>query len=147
LNQLVSHGNAPLSGPRPWDPLEFVAALRVRDPDARPVEIERLGRGIAAATGQLLALVPFASRMPTPSSFYDDHQDLLMRCQDLLVPIVYSEESEVIGVASINPVALDVAEHYIIEDVSKRTGTLPLVSKLLLHHEGWVAICQKQFGL
>nr|NIP94196.1 hypothetical protein [Akkermansiaceae bacterium] len=101
LKQLSSHGSAPLRGPRPWDPLEFLAALRVRDPDARPVEVERLGRALAQAMGQHLALIPFAGRMPTPSAFYDVNEELLEVCKDLMTPVLYAEESEVIGIGSI----------------------------------------------
>ena len=32
LHQLREHGLAPQQGPRPWDPLEFLAALRVSEP-------------------------------------------------------------------------------------------------------------------
>ncbi|NNC88140.1 MAG: hypothetical protein HKN82_06730 [Akkermansiaceae bacterium] len=147
VRQLYSHGSAALAGPRPWDPLEFVAALRVSEPDARPVEVERLGRGLAAAAGQALTLIPFAARIPTPSSFYDDHADLRLQCHQLLVPILYAEEMEVVGIASINPVALDLAEQFVVADIHSRTGNNPLISKLLLHHDSWMSLCQKQFAL
>ena len=147
LHQLLTHGSAPLSGPRPWDPFEFLAALRVRDPDARPGEIERMGREAAQAMGQPLALIPFASRLPTPSAFYDVNKGLLDECTRLLTPVLYAEEAEVIGLGSINPVALKLAGEQIVRALGERTGTRPVITKVILHHDGWLSLCQKQFGL
>lgn len=147
LNQLRTHGRAPLRGPRPWDPLEFLAALRVREPDQRPEEMERLGRALCQAMGQPLALIPFASRLPTPSAFYDVNKGLLDDCRRLMVPILYAEEAEVIGVGSINPVALRLSALHVTRTLGERTGTQPIVSRMLLHHDGWISLCQKQFGI
>jgi hypothetical protein len=147
LRQLRAHGLAPLQGPRPWDPLEFLAALRVRDPDARPVEVERLGRSLSQAIGQQLALVPFASRMPTPSGFYDVNKEILKECRRLMTPVLYAEEAEVIGIGSINPVALRLTSEHIMHILSERTGSRPIVSRMILHHDGWISLCQKQFGI
>ena len=147
LGQLRGHGAAPLRGPRPWDPLEFLAALRVRDPDARPVEVERLGRALAQSMGQQLALIPFANRMPTPSAFYDVNPGLMEHCQQMMTPVLYAEESEVIGIGSINPVALRLTAQHIGDVLGERTGSRPIISRLLLHHDGWISLCQKQFEI
>ena len=147
LHQLREHGLAPQQGPRPWDPLEFLAALRVSEPDARPLEVERLGRDLSLSMGQPLALVPFASRMPTPSVFYDLNEGLLGECRRLMTPVLYAEELEVIGIGSINPTALGIAAQMIRHALAEKTGTTPIVSRVLLHHEGWISLCQQQFGI
>ena len=147
LHQLREHGLSPQQGPRPWDPLEFLAALRVGEPDARPVEVERLGRELSLSMGQPLALVPFASRMPTPSVFYDLNEGLLGECRRLMTPVLYAEELEVIGIGSINPTALGIAAQIIRHALTEKTGTTPIVSRILRHHEGWMSLCQQQFGI
>lgn len=147
LRQLKDHGLAPLRGPRPWDPLEFLAALRVRDPDTRPVEVERLGRALSQVMGQQLALIPFASRLPTPAAFYEVNDRVSIDCERLMTPVLYAEESEVIGIGSINPVSLRIASQLIIDSLSERIGTNPVVSRMLLHHDGWISLCHKQFGI
>ena len=147
LNQLREHGLAPPQGPRPWDPLEFLAALRVPDPDARFLEVERLGRALSQAMGQQLVLVPFASRLPTPSAFYDLNESLLAECKRMMTPVLYAEELEVIGVGSINPGALGIAAQIIMHTLGERTGTTPIISRVLLHHDGWMSLCQQQFGI
>ena len=87
LHQLREHGLAPPQGPRPWDPLEFLAALRAPDPDVRSLEVEQLGRALSQVMGQQLALVPFASRLPTPSAFYDLNESLLAECKRMMTPV------------------------------------------------------------
>ena len=147
LKELRHHGHGPLKGPRPWDPLEFLAALRIREPEARALEVERLGRSLSHSLGQPLALIPFASRMQTPSVFYDMNEALLADCRKLMPPVLYAEESEVIGIGSINPAALQISTRTIMQFIADKTGTTPIVSSVLLHHEGWISLCQQQFGI
>lgn len=147
LNQLRQHGLAPLQGPRPWDSLEFLAALRVRDADARPVEVERLGRALSQVMGQPLTLIPFGNRMQPPATFLEANPDLVIECKKSLTPLLFAEESEAIGIGSINPVALRIVSKKIVANVEQRFGTKPIVSRMLLHHDGWITLCQKQFGL
>ncbi|HCQ33439.1 MAG TPA: hypothetical protein DIV54_08055 [Verrucomicrobiales bacterium] len=147
LKELRHHGHGPLKGPRPWDPLEFLAALRIREPEARALEVERLGRSLSHSLGQPLALIPFASRMQTPSVFYDMNEALLADCRKLMTPVLYAEESEVIGIGSINPAALQISTRTIMQFIADKTGTTPIVSSVLLHHEGWISLCQQQFGI
>ena len=147
LKELRHHGHGPLRGPRPWDPLEFLAALRIREPEARALEVERLGRSLSHSLGQPLALIPFASRVQTPSVFYDMNEALLADCRKLMTPVLYAEESEVIGIGSINPAALQISTRTIMQFIADKTGTTPIVSSVLLHHEGWISLCQQQFGI
>jgi len=147
LKELRHHGQGSPRGPRPWDPLEFLAALRIREPDARPLEVERLGRSLSQSLGQPLTLVPFASKMPTPSVFYDMNESLLLECRKLMTPVLFAEESEVIGIGSINPAALRISARTIMQFIADKTGTSPMVSSVLLHHEGWISLCQQQFGI
>ena len=147
LKELRHHGHGPLKGPRPWDPLEFLAALRIREPEARALEVERIGRSLSHSLGQPLALIPFASRMQTPSVFYDMNEALLADCRKLMTPVLYAEESEVIGIGAINPAALQISTRTIMQFIAYKTGTTPIVSSVLLHHEGWISLCQQQFGI
>jgi hypothetical protein len=65
----------------------------------------------------------------------------------MMTPVLYAEESEVIGVGSINPVALRIAAQVIMRTLGERTGTTPIVSRIQLHHDGWMSLCQQQFGI
>ena len=90
---------------------------------------------------------PQGPRPPTPSAFYDLNESLLAECKRMMTPVLYAEESEVIGVGSINPVALRITAQIIMHTLAERTGTTPIVSRILLHHDGWMSLCQQQFGI
>jgi hypothetical protein len=147
LRDVVARGQSPRGGKRPVDPLEFLASARVSDMDQLAAELETLGRRIAQGLEERLVLVPFAHRLPTPSAFYQSHQSIREECQRILTPVLFNEETEVIGLGSINPVALELGARIIRSNLGKLTGTQPIISKVLLSHDSWVSLCEKQFGL
>jgi hypothetical protein len=147
LAELAELGQQPPGKERQVDPLEILVKCRGVEPDDRPVEIERMGRLIGTALQKPMVLPPFASRLPSPSAFYDGNPGLLEECQSLMTPVLYAEEAEVIGIGSINPVAMAQATDRIVAILGERTGTKPIVSSLLLTHEGWLGMCHKQLGI
>jgi hypothetical protein len=147
LTQLADRGQQSGDGERQLDPLEILVEIRVSEPDARLAEVERMSRAIAQMLGLPLVLAPFASRLPTPSAFYESHGGILSECQRMMTPVLYAEESEVIGLGSINPVSLRLAAEVVSSSLSEITGTKPIVSQLLLPHEGWISLCNKQLGI
>jgi len=147
LERLAEEGQQPVGTDRQMDPLEILVKCRGIQPDDRPVEIERIGRLIGTALQKPMVLPPFAARLPSPSAFYDANPGMLEVCQDLMTPILFAEETEVIGVGSINPIAMQQVSVRITEILGERTGTNPIVSTLLLTHEGWVGMCHKQLGI
>lgn len=144
LRRLAEVGQQPRAGDRQKDPLEILVDLRVSDEDKRPGEIERMGRAISQMIETPLVLVPFANRLPTPTSFYDTYPTIFELCQALMTPVIFAEESEVVGIASINPVALLLMEEHVLQNMSEVTGTRPMVTQLLATHEVWDSICRKQ---
>lgn len=147
LAQLAEEGQQAAGSERQVDPLEIIAQSKGIEPDERPLEIERIGRLMCTALQRPLVLPPFVNRLPSPSSFYDANPGLLEECQALMTPILYAEETEVIGVGSINPIALEQVTERIVDILGERTGTNPIVSPMLLTHEGWVGMCHKQLGI
>jgi hypothetical protein len=147
LAQLAEEGQQPAGTERQLDPLEIFAQCRGIEPDERPLEIERIGRIMSTALQRPLVLPPFVNRLPSPSSFYDANPGLLEVCQELMTPVLYAEDTEVIGVGSINPIALAQVSERITSILGERTGTNPIVSPMLLTHEGWVGMCHKQLGI
>ena len=87
------------------------------------------------------------SEMCIRDRFYDMNEALLADCLKLMTPVLYAEESEVIGIGSINPAALQISTRTIMQFIADKTGTTPIVSSVLLHHEGWISLCQQQFGI
>lgn len=147
LAKFAEEGQQSAGSERQQDPLEILCAVRGVEADKLPIEIERLGRTLATALGKPLVLPPFASRLPSPSAFYDGNPGLLEECQALMTPILFAEDTEVIGVGSVNPVALVQITERITNLLGERTGTNPIISPLLLTHDGWLSMCQKQLGI
>jgi hypothetical protein len=147
LAQLAEEGQQDAGTERQLDPLEILVKVRGIEPDDRPMEIERMGRLMGTALQKPMVLPPFASRLPTPAAFYDVNSGLLEECQALMTPILFAEETEVIGIGSINPIAMIQVTARIVEILGERTGTTPIVTPLLLTHEGWVGMCHKQLGI
>jgi hypothetical protein len=144
LRRLAAVGQEPLLQDRQQDPLELLVSIRISDSEQRPAEIERMGRAMSQMMERPLVLVPFANRLPTPTAFYDTYPTIYGLCQELMTPVVFAEESEVIGIASINPVALMLLEDHVTRTLSEITGTRPIVTQLLAAHEVWESICRKQ---
>lgn len=144
LRQLAEIGQDPLEGDRQLDPLELLVNLRVSDVEERPAEIERMGRAVAEMLGDPLVLIPFAHRLPTPTAFYDTFPALFGMCQDSMIAVIFAEESEVVGIASINPVPLTLMEEHISRTMSEVTGTKPIVTRMLVPYDAWESLCRKQ---
>ena len=147
VQTMAARGQMPRGEKRPVDPLEFLASARVDDMDKLSGELESIGRRVARGLDEALVLVPFAHRLPTPSAFYQSHQAIREECQSILTPVLFNEETEVIGLGSINPVSLELGARMIRANLGKLTGTQPIISKVLLSHDSWVSLCEKQFGL
>ncbi len=147
LRRLAAVGQEPLQVDRQQDPLELLVNIRISDLEHRPMEIERMGRAMSQMLERPLVLVPFANRLPTPTAFYDTYPTLFRLCQALMTPVVFAEESEVVGITSINPVALLLMEDHITRAMSEITGTRPIVTCLLAAQDVWESICKKQLEI
>ena len=147
LHAVAGRGQSLRGGQRKVDPLEFLASDRASEPEKVSAELEEIGRQLARSMGESLVLAPFANRLPTPSAFYQSHQTIREECQRIMTPVLFNEETEVIGIGSVNPVALEIGARMIRSTLGKLTGTQPIISKLLLNHESWISVCEKQFGI
>ena len=147
VHAVAGRGQSPRGEARTVDPLEFLASDRAAEPEFVSAELEKVGRQLARGLGDNLVLAPFANRLPTPSAFYQSHQTVREGCQRIMTPVLFNEEAEVIGIGSVNPVALEIGARMIRTTLGKLTGTQPIISKMLLNHESWIALCEKQFGI
>lgn len=147
VHALAEQGQSYRGNERTVDPLEFLASRRASEPELVATELENIGHQLTKSLGESLVLTPFANRLPTPSAFYQAHDTVRDGCQKLMTPVLFNEETEVVGIGSINPVALELAARMTRESLGHLTGTQPIISKLLLSHESWIALCEKQFGI
>ncbi len=98
-------------------------------------------------TGIQAALLPFASKMMTPSAFYENYPDIKKLSKRLKCPVLFVEEMESFGVGSINPIAAMILREEIIKQVKQETGITPYVSLICLDFDGWSFLNKKHFGI
>ncbi len=65
----------------------------------------------------------------------------------LLTPVVYAEDTDAIGTASINPIAAQMLGDEIHLVVGKRFGIRPFITAARMEYESWAFLCRKHFEL
>lgn len=132
---------------RPADLLECVARAQGHAEEHLGAAILRLSEAISVFTHQHPPMLPFAGKLITPTAFYESYRDIHELSKMLLVPVIYAEDTDAIGAASINPIAASILAEDIQAAVEKRAGIKPFVSVTRLDYESWTFLCRKHFVL
>jgi hypothetical protein len=64
-----------------------------------------------------------------------------------LSPVIYAEDTDAIGTASINPIASMMLAEKIHDSVSKRVGIRPFITVARMDYENWTFLTRKHFEL
>jgi len=126
------------------DPIEGLARLRA-DGNMLDASVEMISLQMAKSLPYNMQRVPFASRFITPTSFYEKHPDIERLCRLMMVPVTFTEDLDVIGVASINPFFADTLVSTIAEELKEVSPVQPIVSAVRLDYKGWMSMCEKHF--
>lgn len=132
------------------DPIDCLAKLQAGSTETGTGELLDANIDtISVKLAQTLPLpptrVPFAGRLIPPASLYEKNPDIEVLCRLMLVPIVYAEDLDVIGIASINPYFVDTLSASIAEYAKEKTGIQPIISAIRLDYVNWVKMCKKHF--
>lgn len=157
---LLLHANA---AAKP-DLIEAITATRKSNAAGTPAELletlaRRLGHteeelpavihGFAEKISHSLApsppLIPFASRLITPSAFYESFTELRDLGYALMSPVIYAEDTDAIGTAALNPVAATIMAEEITAAVARRFNIRPFVTAVTLDYPGWAMLVRKHF--
>jgi hypothetical protein len=92
-------------------------------------------------------LIPFAGKLIVPTAFYDSFEQIRKISRILLAPVIFAEDTDAIGVASVNPVAASMMAEEIRTEVYKQTGIRPFITLARLDYESWTFITRKHFVL
>ncbi|MDP0491997.1 MAG: hypothetical protein Q7Q71_13185 [Verrucomicrobiota bacterium JB023] len=130
-----------------WKLFPLMAELRKVPEEQFSHHIEAWGRGVANAMKKRYSLITFAPRLLNPTSFYEQFDDIREWARALRVPIIFSEDADVIGLGCINPIACEKVGEKMSEFLSSRVGTRPFITKVLLDYESWDLVCRKHFEL
>jgi len=131
---------------RPIDLLEATAKIQGREEPQISDAVNALAEKLSITLNTIPPLIPFAGKLITPTAFYESFDRIQRIAGDLLVPVVFVEDTDAIGVASINPIAAEMLSQIIQDAVSRRFGIRPFMTILRLDHESWSFLTRKHFG-
>ena len=147
----IAHGIAAVrlfhAAGKPAELLEEIAKRQSQTEEQLDLAILKLGNMLAASLDQHQPLIPFAGKLTAPSQFYESFDRLHQIARVLLVPVVFAEDTDVIGIASVNPLATRIMAEETRNTVCRRFGIRPFVTSIRLDYASWSAITRKHFEL
>jgi hypothetical protein len=147
ISQAVSIVREAHAGEFPCDILEVLARVQGHGEEHLSAAILDLGNKVATTIVPYAPLIPFAGKLIAPSAFYDSFDQIHRTARALFSPVVYAEDTDAIGTASINPVASSILADEIRNAVFKRFGIRPFVTVARLDYESWAFLSRKHFEL
>lgn len=126
---------------------ETITRLSTVGPREIPDFMTSLGLAVTKTLKARAPVIPGLTRLPAPADFYERYPNIQQLARALLVPVLYSEDDEAIGVGSVNPVpALQVAGA-ITSAVEQENGTRPYLSTVRLDYDAWQSLLSRHFSL
>lgn len=147
LNQAIAIVRESHAACKPADLVEVVTRLQGHAEEHLGPPMLEIANKLASTLSPYAPFIPFAGKLIAPSAFYDSFDQLHRLAKVLLSPVIYVEDTDAIGTASINPVAAAVLAEEIQTVVFKRFGIRPFVTVARLDYESWAFLCRKHFEL
>jgi len=132
---------------QPADLIEVLARLKGIDEEHLAPAILNLSEVVAAHTTPHAPLVPFAGKLITPGAFYEAFDTLKQAGRSLLAPVAYAEDTDSIGIVSINAVACQMMGELVTQTVYEKTGIRPFITIARLDYPTWSFLTRKHFTL
>lgn len=146
LKALTSSREAQVRG-EPIDFLETLARIQGHDEERIGAAIMALSDAVASTMSPVMPMIPFASKLIAPSSFYESFEAIHKLGKQLLTPVIFAEDTDAIGTGSVNPIAAQMLGQEIHMAVSKRFGIRPFITCARMEYESWAFLCRKHFEL
>jgi len=127
------------------DIFPIMADLREIDYQARIEIFEKWARSMVPILKKRLPLVAFGSKLLNTTAIYEQFPEVFTCAKISKCPIIFSEDSDVIGFGTINPVAATLMMKYTSEIIKNKTGVVPFMSLVLLDMASWEKICERHF--
>lgn len=147
ISQAIASAREFHAAGKPADLIEVTARIQGHDEEHLSKAILELGNKIAATITPYAPLIPFAGKLIAPSAFYDSFDHIHKIARVLLSPVIYAEDTDAIGTASVNPIASAILSEEIQSSVFKRFGIRPFVTTSRLDYESWTFLSRKHFEL
>lgn len=133
------------TGSSEGDILPLMASLREIDFQLRSETLEKWARTMAPVLKRRTPLVPFGSKLLNTTAIYELFPEVFQCARVCKCPIIFSEDSDVIGIGMVNPVAGMVMNEHTTALIRSATGVAPFISSLLLDVDSWEKICERHF--
>lgn len=147
ISQAVATARQEHARERPCDLLEILARVQGHEEEHIGPVVLALGDRLASTLTPYAPYVPFAGKLIAPSAFYESFDQIHKIARILLAPVIYAEDTDAIGIASVNPVAASILAEEIRNSVYKRFGIRSFVTIARLDYESWTFLTRKHFEL
>ncbi len=132
---------------KPADLIEVLARVQGHEEENIGRALMDLANKVAATMSPAPPFIPFASKLIAPSAFYESFDRIHEIARVLLSPVLFAEDTDAVGTASMNPVACRLLADEIASAVQKRFGIRPFVTVARLDYESWSFLTRKHFEL
>ncbi len=147
LNQGIAATRELHASEKPSDLLEVIARIQGHDEERLGAAIMELSNKISTIQSPYPPVAPFGGKLIAPSAFYDSFDQIHKIARVLLSPVIYAEDTDAIGTASVNPIASAILAEEIRNAVHRRFGIRPFVTVARLDYENWSFLARKHFEL
>lgn len=147
LNQAMNAARDFHMEDKPADLIEILARVQGHEEDQIGPAILELADKISSTLTPSPQEIPFCSKLIAPSAFYDSFDRIHQIARVLLSPVIFAEDTDAIGTASINPIACSLLSDEIAASVHKRFGIRPFITIARLNYENWSFLTRKHFEL
>jgi len=129
------------------DLLQALAKVQGHTEEHMGTAIPRIAEKIAFTLNPVPQLIPFAGKLIAPSAFYESFDRVHLIAKALMVPVIFVEDTDAIGVGSANPIAAAILADKIRDIVSRRFDIRPFMTVVRLDYETWTFLANKHFEL
>ncbi len=127
------------------DIFPLMAELRGVSETNRTQMIEQWARAVSSVVKCRYPLIPFATKLLGSVSIYEQFEQIHKLASMVKCPLVFAEDSDVLGFGTVNPVAGSQIADYVSRYLEEKTGSRPFISIFLLDFDSWDTICGRQF--
>lgn len=128
------------------DILPTMAQLQGIDDDSVAETVEAWSKKMTMALRKRYPMIPFAGGVANAGNLFERYKDIYELVKNLKIPVLFVEDSDVIGLGVINPCLGDFVSDQVVETILQREFIKPFVSVILLDYKSWAQLCRRQFG-